>query len=85
MVAERNADIGSSFAQLSEQPAKPLALIGCNRSVVRRQLVQDLKIKTARILDELRIGDVFRNLLCFRLIKRDFAAGKSHKLHLVLS
>ena len=47
VVAKRDANIGSSFTQFSEEPAKPLALIGSDRPRIRRELIQYLKIKTA--------------------------------------
>ncbi len=59
VVAKRNAKVGRSFCPApSRSLPRRLHWSGVNRSRVRRQLVQYLDIKTARILDELRIGNV---------------------------
>jgi hypothetical protein len=39
VVAERDAHIGSSFTQFSEEPAKPFAIIGTNQPCIRRELI----------------------------------------------
>src|ERR1700733_11767969 len=84
VITKRDTEISGSFTQLGKQVAKTLALIGRGRPRIRLQLIQYLKIKTARILNELRIGDVFCDLLCRWLIQRDIAARKSHESQFVL-
>lgn len=85
VIAEGDTEVRGALAHFGEEAADALALIRRGGAGIGGELVEDLQVEAAGILEESGVGNVLGDFVGFGLVEGDFAAGESDEGELEFS